>query len=175
MIKLKEREVVIVGGGLTAGLLARRLVPAGHDVLVLERGPARTGGPEAELPSQRDELRWGTYRGMSQRENLETITLRHSVKEQSLPMRRITSFLPGFGVGGAISHWNGLTWRYQTTDYVLRTHLESRYGKSAIAGLIHTGLGPEVRRPRTLLHAVREPVRRLRRSRQYQGRKATHG
>ena len=135
MIKLKEREVVIVGGGLTAGLLARRLVPAGHDVLVLERGPARTGGPEAELPSQRDELRWGTYRGMSQRENLETITLRHSEKEQSLPMRRITSFLPGFGVGGAISHWNGLTWRYQTTDYVLRTHLESRYGKSAIAGL----------------------------------------
>ncbi len=135
MIKLKEREVVIVGGGLTAGLVSRRLVPAGHDVLVLERGPERAGGPEGELPTQRDELRWGTHRGMAQRENLETVTLRHSLNEQSLPMRRITSFLPGFGVGGAISHWNGLTWRYPTTDYTMRTHLESRYGKAALAGL----------------------------------------
>jgi gluconate 2-dehydrogenase alpha chain len=135
MIKLKEREVVIIGGGLTAGLVARRLVPAGHDVLVLERGPERAGGPEGELPSQRDELRWQTHRGMSQRENLETITLRHSLDEQALPMRRMASFLPGFGVGGAISHWNGQTWRFATSDYMLRTHLESRYGKAAIAGL----------------------------------------
>ena len=88
-----------------------------------------------EYATLRDELRWGTHRGMSQRENLETITLRHTVNEQSLPMRRVQSFLPGFGVGGAISHWNGLTWRYPTSDYVLRTHLESRYGKAAVAGL----------------------------------------
>jgi gluconate 2-dehydrogenase alpha chain len=135
MIKLKERELVIVGGGLTAGLVARRMVPLGHDVLVLERGPERTGGPEGEIPTQRDELRWGTHRGLTQRENVETITLRHKPSEQSLPMRRLTSFLPGFGVGGAISHWNGQTWRFQTTDYVLRSHLESRYGKAAVAGL----------------------------------------
>ena len=135
MIRLKEREVVIIGGGLTAGLVSRRLVPAGHDVLVLERGPERAGGPEGELPSQRDELRWQTHRGMSQRENLETVTLRHAPDEQALPMRRIQSFLPGFGVGGAISHWNGQTWRYSPTDHVLRSHLESRYGKAAIAGL----------------------------------------
>lgn len=132
MIRLKEREVVIVGGGLTAGLVARRLVPTGRDVLVLERGPERAGGAAEELPSQRDDLRWGTHRGLTQRENVETITLRHKPDEQALPMRRLTSFLPGYGVGGAISHWNGQTWRFQTTDYVLRSHLESRYGKAAV-------------------------------------------
>ena len=135
MIRLREREVVIVGGGLTAGLVARRLVPAGHDVLVLERGPERARGAEGELPTQRDELRWATRRGLTQRENVETVTLRHSPNEQSLPMRRLSSFLPGFGVGGAISHWNGLTWRFPPSDFMLRSHLESRYGKAAIAGL----------------------------------------
>ena len=106
MIRLKEREVVIVGGGLTAGLVARRLVPAGRDVLVLERGPDRSGGPEDQLPSQRDDLRWNAHRGLTQRENVETLTLRH--KRTSRPCRcAVTSFLPGFGVGGAISHWNG--------------------------------------------------------------------
>ena len=47
-------------------------------------------------------------------------------------MRRMTSFLPGYGVGGAISHWNGQTWRFQTTDYVLRSHLLQRYGRAAL-------------------------------------------
>jgi len=128
---LKEREVVIVGGGLSAGLLARRLVPLGRDVLVLERGAPRNGS-EMQLPSQRDDLRWSILRGLNQRENVETYTLRHAPGEDALPMRQLISFLPGFGVGGGAAHWNGLTWRFQTTDYVLRSHLESRYGKGAL-------------------------------------------
>jgi gluconate 2-dehydrogenase alpha chain len=128
---LKEREVVIVGGGLSAGLIARKLVPLGRDVLVLERGTPRSGS-ESQLPSQRDELRWGIQRGLLQRENVETYTLRHTPGENALPMRRLLSFLPGFGVGGGASHWNGQTWRFQTTDFILRSHLEQRYGKAAI-------------------------------------------
>ena len=128
---LREREVVIVGGGLAAGLLARKLVPLGRDVLVLERGGPRSA-VESELPSQRDDLRWSIYRGLTQRENVETYTLRHAPDEEALPMRQLLSFLPGFGVGGGASHWNGWTWRFQTTDYVLRSHLEQRYGKAAL-------------------------------------------
>ena len=128
---LKEREVVIVGGGLSAGLLARRLVPLGHDVLVLERGGQRNGS-EMQLPSQRDDLRWSILRGLNQRENVETYTLRHTPSEDALPMRQLLSFLPGFGVGGGAVHWNGLTWRFQTTDYVRRSHLEHRYGRAAL-------------------------------------------
>lgn len=128
---LKEREVVIVGGGLSAGLLARRLVPLGRDVLVLERG-GHHNGSEMQLPNQRDDLRWSILRGLNQRENIETYTLRHTPNEDALPMRQLVSFLPGFGVGGGAGHWNGWTWRFQTTDYVLRSHLERRYGKAAL-------------------------------------------
>lgn len=129
--KLKEREVVIVGGGLSAGLLARRLVPAGRDVLVLERG-GHHAGAESQLPTQRDELRWSVQRGLTQRENVETYTLRHKVGEDALPLRQLTGFLPGFGVGGGAAHWNGQTWRFQTTDHQLRSHLEQRYGRASI-------------------------------------------
>lgn len=128
---LKEREVVIVGGGLSAGLLARRLVPLGRDVLVLERGGPRNGS-EMQLPNQRDDLRWSILRGLNQRENVETYTLRHGPGEDALPMRQLLSFLPGFGVGGGAAHWNGWTWRFQDTDYILRSHLERRYGKAAL-------------------------------------------
>lgn len=131
-IRLREREAVVVGGGLAAGLIARRLVPAGKDVLVLERGQSASIGPESTLPNQRDELRWSIHRGLTQRENVETYTLRHGTSEQSLPMRRLLSFLPGIGVGGAANHWNGATFRFQTTDQELRTHLTRRYGASSI-------------------------------------------
>ena len=49
MTLLPEREVVVIGGGLTAGLVARSLVPAGHDVLVLERRFTVAGGVGARL------------------------------------------------------------------------------------------------------------------------------
>jgi gluconate 2-dehydrogenase alpha chain len=58
MIKvLPKRTVVIVGGGLTAGLISRQLTSQGIDVLVLERGGDHRNGAEAKLPTQRDELR----------------------------------------------------------------------------------------------------------------------
>ncbi len=51
----------------------------------------------------------------------------------ALPIRRLGSFLPGTGLGGAGSHWNGTTWRLMPSDHSLRSHLEQRYGKNAIA------------------------------------------
>ena len=63
---------------------------------------------------------------------METYTLRHSPREESLPIRRMEAFLPGEGMGGAANHWNGDTWRWAEYDPILRTRLESRYGKKAI-------------------------------------------
>ena len=60
------------------------------------------------------------------------MSLRHSPSETALPIRRLGSFLPGTGVGGAGAHWNGVTWRLLPSDHDLRTHLENRYGKNAI-------------------------------------------
>jgi gluconate 2-dehydrogenase alpha chain len=102
--KLPQRSVVIVGGGLCAALIARQLTAKNVDVLVLERGADRSNGPEAKLPSQRDELRWAVHQGLMQNWQRETYTLRHSRAAESLPVRWMEAFLPGDGVGGAASH-----------------------------------------------------------------------
>lgn len=130
--KLEKRTVVIVGGGLTAGLVSRQLTAQGIEVLVLERGGDHTNGAEAKLPSQRDELRWDVRQGLVQKWNVQTYTLRHSRSDTSLPVRWMEAFLPGEGMGGAANHWNGHTWRWSEYEPTLRTHYINRYGAKAI-------------------------------------------
>ena len=130
--KLSTRTVVFIGGGLTAGLAARQMMNSGVDVLVLERGGDIGTSAATTLPNQRDELRWGVHNSLVQNWAQETYTLRHSSREESFPVRRLEAFLPGIGMGGAANHWNGQTWRWSEYDPVLRTRLESRYGKNAI-------------------------------------------
>ncbi len=130
--KLPKRSVVIVGGGLCAGLVARQLTAKGIEVLVLERGGDHALGPEATLPNQRDELRWDRRQGLMQDWGRETYTLRHSRASESLPIRWMEAFLPGLGVGGAASHWNGAAWRWSEYDPILRSRYELRYGNAAI-------------------------------------------
>jgi gluconate 2-dehydrogenase alpha chain len=130
--KLPKRNVVIVGGGLTAALISRQLTGRGVEVLVLERGADLRDSAAAKLPSQRDELRWGVQNMLIQDWAVETYSLRHSRNDASLPVRRMEAFLPGEGMGGAANHWNGQTWRWSEYDPVLRTRLEGRYGRNAI-------------------------------------------
>jgi gluconate 2-dehydrogenase alpha chain len=129
--KLPKRSVVFVGGGLTAALISRQL-PLGTDILVLERGSDHRGGAAQKIPSQRDELRWAIHNSLMQDWAVETYTARHSPREQALPVRRMEAFLPGEGMGGAANHWNGQTWRWSEYDPILKTRLETRYGKNAI-------------------------------------------
>ena len=129
---LPKRSVVIVGGGLTAGLVSRQLMKDGVDTLVLERGGDHRGGAEGAVPTQRDELRWAVQTRLMQNWALETYSLRHSPGENALPVRRMEAFLPGEGMGGAANHWNGQTWRWSEYDPVLRTRLTERYGAKAV-------------------------------------------
>src|ERR1035437_1853860 len=108
---LPERAVVIVGGGLAAGLIARQLVRQHVDTVVLERGGDHRQGAEGRIPTQRDELRWDVRSGLIQDAANETYTLRRSGTEQSRPMRRLSAFLPRTGGGGAGRHRGGRAWR----------------------------------------------------------------
>jgi gluconate 2-dehydrogenase alpha chain len=133
MIKtLPNKTVVIVGGGLSAGLLARQITGQGVEVLVLERGIDHTDGAEARLPTQRDELRWDIRQGLMQRWNVQTYTMRHERTAAAAPIRWMEAILPGEGLGGAGNHWNGHTYRWAEYDMNLRSHYVARYGKSAI-------------------------------------------
>src|SRR5436190_1047091 len=130
---LKEVDAVCIGVGFTGSILARELTKAGLKVVGLERGPNRTSRDDFALPNVRDDLKYAVRQELFQDTQTETVTLRHSTPETALPIRRLGSFLPGTGVGGAGAHWNGVTWRLLESDHNLRTHLESRYGKTTVA------------------------------------------
>jgi gluconate 2-dehydrogenase alpha chain len=131
-ITLKEVDAVCIGVGFTGSILARELTKAGLQVVGLERGANRTSREDFALPSVRDDLKYAIRQELFQDTQLETVSLRHTPGEAALPIRRLGSFLPGAGTGGAGTHWNGVTWRLLPTDHNLRTHLEDRYGKNAI-------------------------------------------
>jgi len=130
--RLKEVDVVIVGFGWTGAIMARELTKAGLSVVGLERGPQRSTAEDFGLPGVRDELKYVHRHELFQDTQQETVSMRHEPSETALPMRRLGAFLPGTGVGGAGSHWNGLHWRLLPSDLSLRSHVTARYGRSAI-------------------------------------------
>ena len=129
---LREVDAVVIGVGWTGSIMARELTKAGLHVVGLERGARRMPAQDFVLPNVRDDLKYAVRQELFQDTQLETVSLRHTPGETALPIRRLGSFLPGIGVGGAGAHWNGVTWRLLPTDHNLRTHLENRYGRNAI-------------------------------------------
>jgi gluconate 2-dehydrogenase alpha chain len=131
--RLKPVDVVTVGVGLTATILAKELADAGLRVVGLERGAFRDTNPDFMLPNIHDELKYARRYELMQDLSRETLTFRNAVTETALPMRRLGSFLPGEGVGGAGAHWNGVTWRFLPWDFETRSRTIARYGKGFLA------------------------------------------
>jgi gluconate 2-dehydrogenase alpha chain len=129
---LKEVDAVVIGVGWTGSIMARELTRAGLNVVGLERGPKRSPREDFTIPSVRDDLKYAVRQELFQDTQTETVTLRHSPADTALPLRRLGSFLPGTGLGGAGSHWNGTTWRLMPSDHNLCSHLEMRYGRNAV-------------------------------------------
>ena len=130
--KLKQVDAVLVGMGWTGSIMARELTKAGLNVVGLERGAHRSPAEDFALPGIRDELKYRLRFQLMLDNGTETITMRHTPDEDALPMRRWGAFPLGDGLGGAGTHWNGVTWRNLPSEFVLRSHLEQRYGKNAI-------------------------------------------
>jgi gluconate 2-dehydrogenase alpha chain len=130
--KMKQAHAVMVGMGWTGSIMARELTKAGLTVVGLERGANRTPAEDFALPGIRDELKYRLRFQLMLDNGTETITMRHMPNETAAPMRRWGAFPLGDGVGGAGTHWNGVTWRTLPTELTLRTHLTQRYGRNAI-------------------------------------------
>jgi gluconate 2-dehydrogenase alpha chain len=131
-MRLKPVDAVIIGYGWTGAILAKELTDAGLSVVALERGPARDTSPDFEYPRIADELRYGVRGELWQPLAQETVTIRHSVREDAVPYRRYGSFVLGNGVGGAGVHWNGQLWRASPEDLCFRSRIEERYGKQFV-------------------------------------------
>jgi gluconate 2-dehydrogenase alpha chain len=126
--RLKETDAVLLGVGLVGSILGRELTRAGLSVVGLERGERRHTVPDFQGPQIHDELRYAVRKHLIQDSAKETFTFRNSTKEVALPLRRLQGFLPGTGLGGSAVHWNGQTWRFQESDYRMRTLTAERYG-----------------------------------------------
>jgi gluconate 2-dehydrogenase alpha chain len=128
--RLRPVDAVTIGVGMTGSILAKELAAAGLKVVGLERGAERDTVPDFQSPAMHDELRFAIRKSLMMDTTRETMTVRANVDQTALPLRRISGFLPGAGLGGSMVHWNGQTWRFQVADFMYRTRMEERYGKT---------------------------------------------
>lgn len=128
MQRLPHRDVVVIGLGWTGAILSQELTDAGLTVAAIERGPWRD---TADFPPNyaQDELRYRIRHELFARPEQITFTFRNRSDQTALPIRSWGAFMPPNGVGGGGVHWNGETWRFLPTDFVLRSHLTQRYGR----------------------------------------------
>jgi len=128
--KLPRKDVVIIGLGWTGCILANELTDEGLDVIAIERGPWRDTATDYPPNYAQDELRYHIRHELFLRPAQNTFTFRNKIDQTALPIRSWGAFMPPNGVGGGGVHWNAETWRFQPSDFVLRTHLTERYGAS---------------------------------------------
>ncbi|ANN69468.1 GMC family oxidoreductase [Bordetella bronchialis] len=131
--KLPETDAVLIGVGLVGTMLGRELTRAGLHVVGLERGEPRFTVPDFQGPYMHDELRYSVRKALMQDNTKEAVTFRNNSRQEALPIRRWESFLPGTGLGGAAVHWNGQTYRFQDTDFRMRSLTRERYGDKFMA------------------------------------------
>jgi len=123
-------DVVTIGAGWTATMLAARLCPHGTEMVSLEQGTSRWAYPD--FAHDHDSLRYSVRYAMMVDLARETWTWRPNPRAPALPMRQYGSFNPGEGLGGSAIHWSGQLWRYLETDFRYRSHVTERYGASKI-------------------------------------------
>lgn len=126
--KRAKVDAVIVGLGWSGSLMANELTQAGLNVVAIERGAWRDTTSDFPTTIDTDELRFATRRSLMQPPALETLTFRNNIDQTALPLRDWNTYQFGIGVGGAGTHWNGMTWRFLETDFITRSHTIQRYG-----------------------------------------------
>lgn len=130
MATQRRVDVVTVGAGWTAGILAQQLTAAGHSVVSLEQGPSRWTTPDFE--HNHDQLRYSVRKAMMINLSKETWTWRPNPRMPALPMRQYGAFHPGQGLGGAGIHWAAQVWRFYPSDFKYRSHHIERYGEAKL-------------------------------------------
>ena len=121
-----EVDVVTVGTGWTAAIIAQQMADAGLQVVSLERGGARWTWPD--FAHNHDYLRYAQRNAMMQDLSKESWTWRPNPGVPALPFREHGGHQLGQGLGGAGAHWAAESWRFQPEDFHYRSHHLDRYG-----------------------------------------------
>lgn len=130
--KRAKVDAVIVGLGWSGSLMAEELTRAGLNVVAIERGKWRDTTTDFPPAVAMDELRWASRRGMMQPQAVETVTFRNRPDQGALPVREWNCFQFGWNVGGAGTHWAGMTWRFNPWDFEVESRVRRRYGSAEL-------------------------------------------
>jgi len=125
-------DAVIVGLGWSGSLMAEELTRAGLKVVAVERGAWRDTATDFPPSVDTDELRWALRRSILQPPAVETLTFRNTPDQKALPVRGWSCYQFGWNVGGAGTHWAGMTWRFTPYDFQAYSRVVERYGKKKL-------------------------------------------
>ena len=130
MGRRQEVDVVTIGAGWSAAILAWKLTEAGYRVTSIEQGPMRYTYPD--FAHNHDFLRYQTRKALMHNRAKESWTWRPNSRAPSLPMRRYGAWHPGEGFGGSGVHWSAMHYRFLPHDFRLRSHYLERYGEDRL-------------------------------------------
>jgi gluconate 2-dehydrogenase alpha chain len=115
--------------------MAEELTRAGLNVVAIERGAWRDTSTDFPPAVDPDELRWHTRRELLQPMSVETTTFRNRLDQTAAPVRNWSAYQFGWNVGGAGTHWAGMSWRFTPWDFQVATKTKERYGAARAAEL----------------------------------------
>jgi choline dehydrogenase-like flavoprotein len=104
----KEVDFLVVGSGISGGIMAKQLSAAGFDVVVLEQGDYLH-----EKDFRYDQLK-RTSRSSLLSTDANPVTFRQSDKEKAV---LTSAFHYGRCVGGGTVHYSGSSWRHHESDF----------------------------------------------------------
>ncbi|WBG93374.1 GMC family oxidoreductase (plasmid) [Pantoea piersonii] len=130
-----KADVVIVGMGWAGSVMAEELTRAGLNVVGIERGAWRDTSTDFPVAIDPDELRFHTRRKILQPMSVETTTFRNRSDQLAAPVRNWSAYQFGWNVGGAGTHWAGMSWRFTPWDFEVARQTRERYGAKRMAGL----------------------------------------
>ncbi|KGT87054.1 GMC family oxidoreductase [Enterobacter cancerogenus] len=134
-LERNKADVVIVGMGWAGSVMAEELTRAGLNVMGIERGAWRDTSTDFPVAIDADELRFHTRRKILQPMSVETTTFRNRSDQLAAPVRNWSAYQFGWNVGGAGTHWAGMSWRFTPWDFEVATQTRERYGAKKMAGL----------------------------------------
>jgi gluconate 2-dehydrogenase alpha chain len=123
-------DVVVLGLGVTGGIVATELAMANYKVVGIEKGPYWNFNTDF-APVKYDEWGIGFHRKFDHPLPMSTYTIRNNDNQYALAARRNTSLqiiVMGHGVGGMAQHYAGAMGRYGPWNYQMKSETASRYG-----------------------------------------------
>ena len=125
-------DAVVMGMGVTGGIIATELSIAGYKVVGIDKGPFWDYTTDF-APLKYDEWGAGLQRKFDHPLPLSSVTIRNTSDQFALPVRRYTMPIQyhalGHGVGGAALHYGGAMGRMGSWAYQMYSQTVEKYGE----------------------------------------------